>query len=134
MTAPRSLVVGLNGRFSGTLKPTGTQITSFHLFDAILRGERDFDAVIFADEKFPGVAAWRTIPRTKFVDVPFSRWRRFVAQMWEQIVLPVRARKAGCTVLHHPMTTCPLWRNGIKQIVTIKTEIARFNLLSDDVD
>ena len=119
MTAPRSLVVGLNGRFSGTLKPTGTQVTSFHLFDAILRGERDFDAVIFADEKFPGVAAWRTIPRTKFVDVPFSRWRRFVAQMWEQIVLPVRARKAGCTVLHHPMTTCPLWRNGIKQIVTV---------------
>ena len=119
MTPPRSLVVGLNGRFSGTLKPTGTQVTSFHLFDAIIRSERDFDVVIFADDKFPGVAAWRTIPRTKFMDVPFSRWRRFVAQMWEQIVLPVRARKAGCSVLHHPMTTCPLWRNGIKQIVTV---------------
>ena len=119
MAPPRSLVVGLNGRFSGTLRPTGTQVTSFHLFDAIIRGERDFDVVVFADDKFPGVAAWRTIPRTSFVDVPFSRRRRFVAQMWEQIVLPVRARKAGCTVLHHPMTTCPRWRNGIKQIVTV---------------
>jgi glycosyltransferase involved in cell wall biosynthesis len=119
MAPPHSLVVGLNGRFSGTLKPTGTQVTSFHLFDAIIRGERDFDVVIFADEKFPGVAAWRTIPHTRFVDIPFSRWRRFVAQMWEQIVLPVLARKAGCTVLHHPMTTCPIWRNGIKQVVTV---------------
>ena len=119
MTPARTLVVGLNGRFSGTLKPTGTQVTSFHLFDAIIRTERDFDVVIFADAKFPGVAAWRTMPRTRFVDVPFSRWRRFAAQMWEQVVLPIRARKAGCTVLHHPMTTCPVWRNGIKQVVTL---------------
>ena len=113
------LVVGLNGRFSGTLKPTGTQVTSFHLFDAIIRSERDFSVAVFADEKFPGVASWRTVPRTKFLAVPFSRWRRFVAQMWEQIILPVRARKAGCAVLHHPMTTCPRWRNGVKQVVTV---------------
>ena len=119
MDTPHTLVVGLNGRFSGTLKPTGTQITSFHLFDAIIRGERDFDVVVFADDKFPGVAAWRAIPRTKFVDVPFYRWRRFVAQMWEQFVLPVRARKAGCAVLHYPMTTCSPWRNGIKLVVTV---------------
>lgn len=119
-TAPSpALRVGLNGRFSGTLKPTGTQIASFHLFDAIIRAERDFPVVIFADEKFPGVAAWRAIPRTRFVDVPFSRWRRSVAQLWEQFVLPVRARRAGCTVLHHPMTTCPRWRNGVRQIVTV---------------
>jgi glycosyltransferase involved in cell wall biosynthesis len=118
-SAPRPLVVGLNGRFSGTAKPTGTQVTSFHLFDAIIRGERDFSVTIFADESFPGIAAWRQVPRTHFVDVPFSRWRRSVAQMWEQIVLPVRAAKAGCTVLHHPMTTCPRWRNGIRQVVTV---------------
>ena len=119
-TAPSpALRVGLNGRFSGTLKPTGTQIASFHLFDAIIRGERDFPVVIFADEKFPGVAAWRAIPRTRFVDVPFSRWRRSVAQLWEQFVLPVRARRAGCTVLHHPMTTCPRWRDGVRQVVTV---------------
>ena len=119
MVSSPPLLVGLNGRFSGTLKPTGTQITSFHLFDAIIRSERDFPVVIFADEKYPGVAAWRAIPRTKFVDVPFSRWRRFAAQLWEQIVLPVRARRAGCTVLHHPMTTCPRWRDGVRQVVTV---------------
>jgi glycosyltransferase involved in cell wall biosynthesis len=113
------LIVGLNGRFSGTLKPTGTQVASFHLFDAIIRGERDFPIVIFADEKFPGVEAWRTIPQTRFVDVPFSRWRRSAAQLWEQVILPVRAAKTGCTVLHHPMTTCPRWHKGIKQVVTV---------------
>ena len=113
------LIVGLNGRFSGTLRPTGTQITSFHLFDAIIRSDRDFPVVIFADPEFPGVAAWRAIPQTRFVDVPFSRWRRSVAQLWEQILLPLRAAKAGCTVLHHPMTTCPRWHHGIRQIVTV---------------
>lgn len=116
---PSPLRVGLNGRFSGTLRPTGMQVTSFHLFDAIIRGERDFSVVVFADEKFPGIADWRAIPRTRLVAVPFSRWRRFVAQLWEQCILPVRARKAGCAVLHHPMTTCPRWRNGVKQIVTV---------------
>ena len=114
-----SFVLGLNGRFSGTLRPTGTQVASFHLFDAILRSERDFPVVVFADEKFPGVAAWRALPRTRFIAVPFSRWRRFAAQMWEQLVLPARARRASCTVLHHPMTTCPRWRNGVKQVVTV---------------
>lgn len=113
------LIVGLNGRFSGTLNPTGTQVTSFHLFDAIIRGDRDFSVVIFADPEFPGVEAWRAIPHTRFVDVPFSRWRRSTAQLWEQILLPIRAAKAGCTVLHHPMTTCPRWRHGIRQIVTV---------------
>ena len=117
--APRPLLVGLNGRFSGTLRPTGTQVASFHLFDAIIRRERDFPVVIFADGKFPGTEAWRTIPQTRFVDVPFSRWRRSAAQLWEQLVLPIRAAKAGCTLLHHPMTTCPRWRNGIRQIVTV---------------
>ncbi len=116
---PHPLIVGLNGRFSGTLRPTGTQITSFHLFDAIIRSDRDFSVVIFADGKFPGTEAWRTIPKTRFVDVPFSRWRRSVAQLWEQILLPLRAAKAGCTVLHSPMTTCPRWRHGIRQIVTV---------------
>lgn len=116
---PHPLIVGLNGRFSGTLRPTGTQIASFYLFDAILRGERDFSVVIFADNKFPGVEAWRAIPQTKFIDVPFSRWRRSIAQLWEQFLLPIRAAKAGCTVLHHPMTTCPRWRNGVCQLVTV---------------
>ncbi len=113
------LTVGLNGRFSGTLKPTGMQVSSFHLFDAIIRSERDFSVVVFADAAFPGTEAWRAIPRTRFVDVPFSRWHRSVAQLWEQCILPARAKQAGSSVLHHPMTTCPRWRNGIKQVVTV---------------
>lgn len=111
--------VALNGRFSGTLRPTGTQVTSFHLFDAIIRSTRRFPVVIFADPRFPGVAAWRTQPLTTLVDVPFSAWRRSAAQLWEQFVLPVRAKNAGCRLLHHPMTTCPRWRHGLAQLVTV---------------
>lgn len=111
--------IGLNGRFSGTLKPTGTQVTSFHLFDAIIRSPRDFPVVVFADPRFPGVGAWAALPQTTLVDVPFSTWRRSSAQLWEQFALPVKAKAAGCGVLHHPMNTCPRRRNGIKQLVTL---------------
>lgn len=111
--------VGLNGRFSGTLHPTGTQVASFQLFDAIVRADRDFPVVVWADPQFPGVAAWADIPQTTLVQVPFSRWRRSTAQLWEQVVFPVRARAAGCRLLHHPMNTCPRWRNGITQLVTL---------------
>src|SRR4051812_48184528 len=104
-----SQIVGLNGRFSGTLQPTGTQIASYHLFDAVIRGDRQFEVVVYADTAFPGVARWQELPATTVIHVPFSRWRRSVAQLWEQCILPIRARKTNCALLHHPMNTCPRW-------------------------
>jgi glycosyltransferase involved in cell wall biosynthesis len=112
-------LIGLNGRFSGTLEPTGTQVTSFQLFDAIIRGERSFPIVVFADPRFSGVAAWGAIPNATLIEVPFSTWSRSRAQLWEQLVLPMRARAAGCSVIHHPMNTGSLWRNGIAQVITL---------------
>ena len=71
--APRTRLA-LNGRFSGTLKPTGTQTVAFHLYDAILRQPRDFDLLIYADSRFTGVAAWKDAPGVEFVETPFSDW------------------------------------------------------------
>jgi glycosyltransferase involved in cell wall biosynthesis len=111
--------IALNGRFSGTLEPTGTQIVAFHLFDAIVREPRDFPLVIFVDPAFPGVKDWAAIPQTEIRATPFSRWRRSRSQLWEQFILPLELRKARCTLVHHPMVTCPRWGLGTPSIVTL---------------
>ena len=116
--APRKRLA-LNGRFSGTLKPTGTQTVAFHLYDAILRQPRDFDLLIYADSRFTGVAAWKDAPGVEFVETPFSDWSRSKAQLWEQFTVSREARRRGCTLVHHPITTCPFARSGIRHLVTM---------------
>jgi len=113
------LKVAFNGRFSGTSQPTGTQTASFQLFDAILRERRDFEVVVFADSRFPGIREWEDLPLVTTVEVPFQDWSRERAQLWEQRDLPRLCRQQQCTVAHHPMTTSPLWRNGVRSIVTL---------------
>jgi glycosyltransferase involved in cell wall biosynthesis len=112
--------VALNCRFSGTLQPTGTQTAAFALFDAIVRlPERECPLVIFADPKFPGVAAWEQVRDVTLVPVSFSDWSRGKAQFWEQLVLPRLCRKMGCAVAHHPITTSPFLTRGVKNVVTL---------------
>lgn len=111
--------LALNGRFSGTPQPTGTQTSAFGLFDAILRAERERPAIVFADPRFPGVAAWRRLPRTTLVTVPFQDWSRGRAQLWEQLVFPRQARQHACGIALHPINTCPSWQNGLKTVVTL---------------
>lgn len=116
MSRPR---VALNGRFSGTLQPTGTQTVAFHLFDAIVRAPRTVELVIFADDAFPGVADWADIPGTELVPVPFSKWRRASAQLWVQFALSQAARQRGCALAHHPSNDPPRLRGGIRHLVTV---------------
>ena len=111
--------VALNARFSGTLQPTGTQVASFHLFDAIVRSERRVPLVVYADRRFPGIGAWASVPDTQVIDVPFSSWPRSLSQMWEQLVLPASVRRHGCALVHHPMTTCSRWHGGVRHLVTV---------------
>jgi glycosyltransferase involved in cell wall biosynthesis len=111
--------LALNGRFSGTLKPTGTQLVAFHLYDAIIRSDRDFDIVIYADPAFPGVAEWAGLDNTTLVPTAFSKWSRNRAQFWEQAVLPCAVRLRGCDLVHHPLGTAPRWALGTKTVLTI---------------
>lgn len=112
--------VALNGRFSGTLQPTGTQIAAFRTFDAIIRApERQITLTIFADPAFPGVAEWKEQPRVTLVPVPFSRWSRGRAQLWEQLVFPKQCIRFGCRVAHHPINSSPTFKKRIKSIVTL---------------
>ena len=116
MKLPR---IALNGRFSGTLEPTGTQTVAYHLFDAIVRSPREFHLVAFADPAFPGVAEWAGVANTEVRPVPFSRWPRPKSQLWEQTLLPLEVRRSGCALVHHPMITCPRWGLGTRSVVTL---------------
>ena len=112
--------VALNGRFSGTLQPTGTQTAAYHLFDAIVHDPtRRIPLVVFADPKFPGVAKWADARETQLIQIPFASWSRGRAQLWEQFILPRSCRAAGAVLAHHPMTTSPAWKCGLRSIVTL---------------
>jgi len=111
--------LALNGRFTGNPQPTGTQKAAFQLFDHILRRNRDFEFTVFADSRYPGVAAWRDLPRTNLVETPVQDWSKAQAQLWEQTTLPRLCAKHRCDVAHHPITTSPLWTNGCKSVVTL---------------
>lgn len=111
--------IALNGRFSRAHHPSGTQVASFHLFDAILREPREVDITVFADPEYPGVRPWADLPRTTLVPVPFRRWSRARCQLWEQVCFPGAARQAGCRLAHHPMNTSPACPGSLKSIVTL---------------
>jgi len=112
-------LIALNGRFTGTPNPTGTQTASFHLFEAILAEPSEFRFVVFADSRFSGVASWGDSGRVTFVPTPFQDWSRGRAHLWEQFQAPVLAARRGCRIMHHPMTTCPAWQNRISHVVTL---------------
>ena len=115
--------IALNGRFSGTREPTGTQVASFQLFEAILRqgghrsGELRF--VVFADKRFPGVKDWERLPGVTFVQTPFQDWGKARCHFWEQFLAAPLARRHGCRLMHHPMNTSPSFPGGIDHIVTL---------------
>ena len=111
--------IALNGRFSGTLQPTGTQTAAYQLFDAIVRERRNVELVIFADRRFPKVCHWAEIPNTILVHTPFQDWKGSRSHLWEQLQLPRLGHRYGCSVIHNPMTTCPRWFNGCKSVVTL---------------
>ncbi len=111
--------IALNGRFTGTAQPTGTQTAAYGLFDAIIREPRKRPVVVFADPRFLAVREWASVPGTTLVEVPFQDWSRHKAQLWEQFVFPRLSRKWNCALAHHPITTCPVWQAGVKTVVTL---------------
>jgi glycosyltransferase involved in cell wall biosynthesis len=111
--------IALNGRFTGSKQPTGTQKVAFHLFDQILRRNRDFEFVVFADSLFPGVKAWEKLPNTLFVETPLQDWSTAHGHLWEQLQLPRYCHHYGCTFAHHPTTTSPAKKGNCKSLVTL---------------
>lgn len=111
--------IALNGRFSGTPQPTGTQTASYQLFDALVRASREIELVIFADSSFLQIAQWKEFSGVRWIETPFRNWSRSRAQAWEQLQFPRLAKQQGCQIAHHPMTTSPIWQHGLKTVVTL---------------
>jgi glycosyltransferase involved in cell wall biosynthesis len=113
--------LAFNGRFSGTLEPTGTQTAAYNLFDAIIRHPaRDFSIQVFADRRFPGIDEWKSFSGIKLVHIPFSEWSRGRAQLWEQLVFPYRCVAGGAHLAHHPITTSPaIGKRAVASVVTL---------------
>ena len=111
--------VALNGRFTGTPQPTGTQTAAFNLFDQIVRNRAGCELVIFADSRFGGVTEWKALPGIEFVETPFQDWSRGRAQLWEQFRLPSLCRAHRCDIVHHPINTSPALGSGCKSVVTL---------------
>jgi len=115
--------IALNGRFSGTHQPTGTQVASFELFNSILRYEghraEEQTFVVFADKRFSGIEQWLKLPGVTFVQTPFQDWGKARCHFWEQFLAAPLARRHGCHLMHHPMNTSPAIKGRIDHIVTL---------------
>ncbi len=115
----KTVRIALNGRFSGTAQPTGTQTTAFHLFDAIVKAPRAFALSIFVDPALKAVSQWADYPGTEIRAIPFRQWSRTKAQLWEQIVLPMEIKSKRYDLVHHPIISCPRWNLGARTVVTL---------------
>jgi glycosyltransferase involved in cell wall biosynthesis len=111
--------IALNGRFSGSKKPTGSQIAAFNIFDAVVKTPREVELVIFADDRYIGVEGWKNQSGVIFIQTPFQDWSASRCHLWEQLILPILGKRHNCSVMHHPMQTSPIWQNKIKGIVTL---------------
>ena len=111
--------IALNGRFTSNKQPTGMHKAAFRLFDQILRRNRDFEFVVFADSLFPGVKAWERLPNIILVETPFQDWSKSHGHLWEQLQLSRLCEHFGCSLAHHPITTSPARKSKCKSVVTL---------------
>ena len=111
--------VAVNGRFSGTPRPTGTQTVAHEIVEHLTALDDRPEVVLVIDPDHPSVPRWRARPGVDVVEVPFGRMGRARAQWYEQSRLHGVARAAGCGMVHHPMNTCPRWPGAMPGLVTL---------------
>ena len=111
--------VALNGRYTGVVEPTGVQTVAHAIFAHIVRSERSFDLVIFADRNAPDMHSWARRDDVELVHVPFRSWGRARSQLFEQALLTRHARSRGARLVFHPINTCPRFGRGLAHVVTL---------------
>lgn len=111
--------VALNGRYTGVSRPTGAQTVAHDLFGHLVRADREFELVVFADRSAPGVAGWADGDGVELVHVPFREWGRMRSQLYEQLELSRAAKGRGAGLVYHPINTCPRFGGGMRHVVTL---------------
>lgn len=111
--------IAINGRFSGTARPTGTQTVAHELVEHITALDQRPEIVLFVDPLLPSVERWRERAGVTVVEVPYAAFGRTRSQLHEQFVLHRRARELRCDLVHHPMNSCPRWPGAVPSLVTV---------------
>lgn len=111
--------IAINGRFSGTARPTGTQTVAHELVEHITALDERPEMVLFVEPGHPSVESWRARNGVEIVEVPFAVYGRTRSQLYEQGPLHRRARALGCSLVHHPMNSCPRWPGPVPSLVTV---------------
>jgi glycosyltransferase involved in cell wall biosynthesis len=111
--------IALNGRFTGTARPTGTQTVAHEIVEHVTALEDRPEIVLFVDPAHPSVPRWRARAGVTMVEVPFAALGRTRAQLYEQFGMHRRARELGCDLVHHPMNGCPRWPGAVASLVTV---------------
>lgn len=111
--------IAINGRFSGTSRPTGTQTVAHELVEHVTALEDRPEMVLFVEPGHPSVESWRGRAGVEIVEVPFAAYGRTRSQLYEQGPLHRRARELGCDLVHHPMNSCPRWPGPVPSLVTV---------------
>ncbi len=100
--------------------PTGLGVYTHELLSELLRLECDFDFIAYSSSEdlkrlFPSVVKGVS-PCTS----PALRTKGHLTRfLWEQTVLPMRAKLDGASLIYSTVPEGIFWKSGVKQIVTV---------------
>lgn len=113
---PNQPTIGLNGRFL-VAKRTGVQRSAYRMFRSIIEQGDRFNFILFTGESEEFAPEWMR-DNVRVVTSPLSQRRIVRNHIWEQVSLPLLARKHKVDLLHSPANLAPLFL-GPPSIVNI---------------
>lgn len=102
--------IGINGRFL-VAKKTGVQRAAYNLIRTLVSVDQENEYFLFTSRDELGNKEW-DYPNVKIVASDIRRGHTVRNIIWEQLMLPVLARKYKVDLLHSPANMAPLFYRG----------------------
>ena len=102
--------IGINGRFL-VAKRTGVQRAAFNLIKTLIEVDRDNEYVIFTGKEQVGAPEWN-YPNVTVVGDELRPGENIRNHIWEQVRLPMLAKRYQIDILHSPANVAPLFYRG----------------------
>jgi glycosyltransferase involved in cell wall biosynthesis len=102
--------IGINGRFL-VAKRTGVQRAAFNLIKTLIEVDRDNEYVIFTGKDQVGAPEWN-YPNVTVVGDELRPGENIRNHIWEQVRLPMLAKRYQIDILHSPANVAPLFYRG----------------------
>lgn len=112
-----TLRIGINALFLIPGKVGGTEVYTRNLVKGFTEVDPSNEYVVFANRESKGVFD-SSGPGVEVVDCPVRAESRPRRLLWEQFILPVRARQLGLDVLFSAGMTCP-FVSPVKQVLVV---------------